>query len=279
MKTHYIFLSLIFLATSYGLAAEDVVLKAEKEGCTAFHDAVMKTGLYEHAKKEIGEKHSMAPFTVFVPTNDACSVLKDLPQDQQKKLLPFHVVPGKQIENPAEEMKTGVSTVGEQLLFMKDSKLFLDESETHATIIKGPIAAKNGVIYIIDHILAPAGTTLPTTHTESPASAPTTQLTQPTTAHTHSNEDEEEGEAPQHGATSTPVATPTQTTLTMQPMGAAPLPAAPTNLLTEQTGQVLASGITQLTQSIQLLIHVIQQAQQQVGTQTPSESVPLTVIP
>jgi|GEM_PF-1970672 len=278
MKTHYIFFSLIVLATSYSMVAEDVVLTAKTSGCTLFHDAVMHAGLYEHAKKEVGEKHSMAPFTVFVPTNDAFNAIKDLPDHDQKKLIPFHVVPGKKIENPSEEMKTGVSTVGEQLLFMKDSKLFLDESETHATIIKGPIAAKNGVIYIIDHILVPAGTTLPTAHTKSPESSPVTQPAEPATPHTHSNEDEEE-EIPQQKAASTPVAPPTQTAIPVQPMGAAPLPTAPTNLLTEQTGQVLASGITQLTQSIQLLIHVIQQAQQQVGTQTPSESVPLTVIP
>lgn len=278
MKTHYIFLPLIFLVGSYSLAAEDVVLTAKTEGCTVFHDAVMYAGLYEHAKKEVGEKHSMAPFTVFVPTNDAFNAIKDLPEHEQKKLIPFHVVPGKKIQNPAEDMKTGASTVGEQLLFMKDSKLFLDESETHATITKGPITAKNGVIYIIDHILAPAGTTLPTIQTESPANTPTTQHAEPSAPHAHSNEDEEE-DAPQHATTSTPVTAPIQPILTGQPMAAAPLPAVPTNLLTEQTGQVLASGITQLTQSIQLLIHVIQQAQQQVGTQTPSESVPLTVIP
>lgn len=290
MKQQYIILSCIVLTTSLAYGSNDVVLTAKSEGYTAFHDAVMQAGLYEHAKKDVGEKHSMAPFTVFVPTNEAFTALKDVPADQQKKLITFHVIPGKKIEKPAEEMASGVPTVGEQLLFMKDEKIFLDESESKASIVKGPIAAKNGVIYIIDHVIAPAGTTLPST--AQPA-APQ-QATQTTTAapvkpiETKASDDEEKEEAP----TAVKPAHPELAPQTAQPAAIAqqaiapmqfipvPVPSVPqANTLTEQTGQILASSVAQLTQSIQLLIHVIQQAQQQVGTPSQAEAVPLTVIP
>jgi uncharacterized surface protein with fasciclin (FAS1) repeats len=286
MKLSRLFLLTTSLTTIVcSISASDVVLTAKAEGYTAFHDAVVQAGLYEHAKKNVGEKNSMAPFTVFVPTNEAFAALKNVSADEQKKLITFHVVPGKKIEKPAEEMKSGVPTVGEQLLFMADEKIFLEDSEHKAAIIKGPITAQNGTLYIIDHVIAPAGTALPS------ATQPTTQAVAaptPQSGETKASDDEEQGEAhaaaqPANAEPLAQAAQPAQ--LPQQPIAPiqfipVPVPSAPqANMLTEQTGQILASNVTQLTQSIQLLIHVIQQAQQQVGTPSQAEAVPLTVIP
>jgi uncharacterized surface protein with fasciclin (FAS1) repeats len=160
-----------FLANAVA-STTDVVVTAKTEGYTAFHDAVMSSGLYEHAKKSEGEGGSLAPFTVFVPTNDSLAAIKTLDAKKQKKYITYHVVPGKKIEKPDDAMKEGVSTVGEKLLFAAGGQVYLDESKTKATIIKGPIAASNGVLYVIDHVLLPAEQTTPT-QTQAPAQSTT----------------------------------------------------------------------------------------------------------
>ena len=163
-------LTIALINASLVASAADVVVTAKTEGYTAFHDAVMNAGLYEHAKKTEGEAGSLAPFTVFVPTNEALETIKTLDAKKQKKYITYHVVPGKKIEKPDEAMKEGVSTVGEKLLFAAGGEVYLDESKTKAKIIKGPIAASNGVVYVIDHVLlpaeeaAPAAATPATTH-------------------------------------------------------------------------------------------------------------------
>jgi len=96
MKTQNLFYVLTLLAISPILTAtDDVVITAQKEGYTAFHDAVMDAGVYEHAKKDAGAKGSLAPFTVFVPTNEAFEKIKLLDAKKKKKYITFHVVPGK----------------------------------------------------------------------------------------------------------------------------------------------------------------------------------------
>jgi hypothetical protein len=152
----------------------------------------------------------------------------------------------------------------------------LEDSENKAGIVKGPIAAKNGVLFVIDHIIAPAGTTLAAA--AAPTQAPAPQKT---------SDDEEKEETPVSAPTAVAAQAPQMPIQQVMPQANAPVQILPiqvaapqqAGLLTEQTGQILANGVNQLTQSIQLLIHVIQQAQQQVGTPSQAEAVPLTVIP
>jgi len=237
MKTQRILCLLLFVysAPTCIASGDDVVKTAQKEGYSAFHDAVMQAGLYEHAKKDIDEKGSLAPFTVFVPTNQAFEALVKSSPEEQKKSITFHVVPRKKIENIATEMETGVTTVGEQLLFAKENKIFLDESDTKASIIKGPIQARNGLVYIIDTVLLPAG---------------------------------------QKATKQTPSVQPHETVEKQVPT-AEPVKVAPQStgtLLTEQTGQALTNGITQLTQSMQQLTHAVQEAQRQASEKTTASN-------
>ncbi|MDQ5890734.1 MAG: hypothetical protein QG604_608 [Candidatus Dependentiae bacterium] len=254
MNTHTIFTLLLTALTFSTLTAatDDVVITAQKAGYTAFHEAVVAAGVYEHAKKDPGEKGSLAPFTVFVPTNEAFDGIKDVDAKKKKKLITFHVVPGKKIAKPADDMKSGVGTVGEQLLFAANDTVFLDDSETKAKITKGPIEARNGVLYVIDKVLLPAGEGTP--KSEEPKKEEVKK------------EEKHKAEEPKK-AEPAPVA----------PLIVAPVHTADTMPITERTAQALTASVTQLTQSIQLLIHVIQQAQ--AAEPVSQQTAPISPIP
>jgi len=228
-------LSTIFSTTL--LTGEDVALTAKNEGCSDFYDAVLASGIYEHAKKQVGENDSLAPFTVFAPTNAACAALKELDPKEKKAILTLHVVPGRKITSPSDDMADGVATVGHQALIFKEKKVTLEDGTTSASIIKGPIEAQNGLVSVIDTVLFPAGKTAPKVEQKKApeATAPKPALKEKTPA------------APQETA------------------------AAAAPLVSEQTAQTLISSITQLTQSIQLLIHVIQQAQMTADSTPPQQ--------
>ncbi len=280
MKKQNILLILTIALINAPLAFNaDVVVTAKTEGYSAFHDAVMQAGIYDHAKKDEGESGSLAPFTVFVPTNEAFESIKSLDAKKQKKYITYHVVPGKKIEKPEEVMKDGVPTVGEKLLFSSDGTIFLDESETKAKITKGPITAKNGVLYIIDKVLLPAGEKLPEVkkaedkpEAKEPKPEPKTESKEPKT--------ESKPEPKQEKSAEPTVATQPA----MAPAQTAPVTASPIQVLmpmsvsqqepaiTEKTAQTLTASVTQLTQSIQLLIHVIQQAQNPIEPSTETKN-------
>jgi hypothetical protein len=259
------FLTLTLIAACIQADGSDVVVTAKNEGYTSFHDAVMSAGIYEHAKKNEGETGSLAPFTVFVPTNDALAAIKTLDAKKQKKYITYHVVPGKKIEKPDEAMKEGVGTVGEKLLFAASGEVYLDESKTKAKIIKGPIAASNGVLYVIDQVLLPAGEELPAPEKPTITPTPTAVTPTPPTPVVAATP------APAH--TSTVAVTPTPIQLMM------PIQTQPQETITEKTAQTLTATITQLTQSIQLLIHVIQQAQNPLEPTPQTDKAPTTTTP
>jgi len=261
-------LTIALINASLVASAADVVVTAKTEGYTAFHDAVMSAGLYEHAKKNEGEAGSLAPFTVFVPTDEALAAIKTLDAKKQKKYITYHVVPGKKIEKPDEAMKDGVGTVGEKLLFAAGGEVYLDESKTKAKVIKGPIAASNGMVYVIDHVLLPAGEELPAT--EKPA-----EKHEEKAVETEVKAEARPVEKPAAVAAPAPAVavTPTPIQLMM------PMPAQPQEAITEKTAQTLTSTMTQLTQSIQLLIHVIQQAQNPIEAPAPADKVPANAAP
>ncbi|MDQ5940898.1 MAG: hypothetical protein QG632_624 [Candidatus Dependentiae bacterium] len=231
MKANIIFSLLITSLHVVTIAAtDDVAVTAKKEGCSEFYDAIVAAGVYEHAKKQPDENGSLAPFTVFAPANEAFAAIKDIDPKKKKQIITLHVVPGKKIAKTADDMKDGVPTVGEQLLFEKEGKISLDRAQTKATITKGPIDANNGVVYLIDTVLLPAGET----------------VKKPEQKSEHTQEQKAEPK-PEHTVE-------TKIEPKAQTKAVAPI-------ITEHTAQALITSVTQLTQSIQLLIHVIQQAQ------------------
>lgn len=227
--------------------ARDVVLTARDLGHTAFHEAVVAADLYKHAKKKPGEDGSMAPFTVFVPTNKAFAALKGVDAKTKKGLITFHVVPGQEVKQLSDIDADGVPTVGEQLLQFDGTTVGLEDSDVRAKVIGGPIAGNNGVIYVIDTVLMPAGMNVPTSVQPAKAKnvAPLTKKADVVQ------------QLQQAHAALTPLPAPRPELQPRAMTAPRPTPHDPSGVTNEQ----VLNAVTQLTQSVQLLIHVIQQQQ------------------
>jgi uncharacterized surface protein with fasciclin (FAS1) repeats len=112
--------------------------------------ALKQAGLVETLK-------GSGPFTVFAPTDEAFakvpkSQLDALLADKAAltKVLTYHVVPAKVM---AKDVKAGkVTTVeGQQLTVRTQGGVMVDTAQ----VVKADIAADNGVIHVIDHVLMP----------------------------------------------------------------------------------------------------------------------------
>jgi uncharacterized surface protein with fasciclin (FAS1) repeats len=101
------------------------------------------------------------PFTVFAPTDDAFAklpagtlqnLLKPENKGQLVAILTYHVVPGKLMASDvakAHELKT---VEGKPLeVKAADGAVMIDDAKVTAT----DIAASNGVIHVIDHVVLP----------------------------------------------------------------------------------------------------------------------------
>ncbi len=156
---------LTLLALCPTIAVSSNVMDVAKEnGYTAFYNEVKESGLLEHAIKPTGEQGSMAPFTVFVPTNEAMKSLSEVNQKTVKDVIKFHVVPGQEYASPEDFPTDGIPTVGQQMIMVSgdnNTTLNIDESETQVHISSDDdgkalsFEADNGVIYIIDGVLKP----------------------------------------------------------------------------------------------------------------------------
>lgn len=230
-------LFLLCILTTTVASARDVVLTAQQLGHTTFHDAVHAADLYKHAKKQAGTDGSLAPFTVFVPTNKAFREANITDPAVKKRVITYHVVPGQEITDVRSIGSDGVPTVGEELLQSNGLTVGLEESSVRANIVQGPIKADNGVVYVVDKVITPADMqgAKPdvTQRKEAVVSQPATHPVTP-------------------GAQSTHSAPSPQTTV---------------------TNEQIMQSVTQLTQSIQLLIHVIQQKT------IPQAHQPTSVVP
>lgn len=114
------------------------------------------------------------PFTVFAPTNAAFdklpagtvdTLLKPENQDQLKKVLTYHVVPGRITSHKLASMiqngggKAELKTVeGGTLTAMMDGNniVLKDEKGDTATVTQADVMQKNGVIHVIDTVLLPS---------------------------------------------------------------------------------------------------------------------------
>lgn len=221
------------------VANDDVVVAAQKAGNTLFYDAVMAAGLYEHAKKDVGQEKSLAPFTVFVPNNGAFSAIKDLDPKEQKKIITYHVSPGRKVLDLEKDLASGIPTVGEVLVFGNKKEVYLEDSTIHAGVVSGPHEARNGVFYVIDQVLRPS-------HDQTETTAPSAPTTAPVEAEQKTAEPKQKSDSSTHPKESE--------AMQFQPVA----------------NTQMVAAITQLTSAVQLLTHVIQQAQAQAMEQEAS---------
>jgi len=100
------------------------------------------------------------PFTVFAPTDEAFAKLpkgtvEDLlkPGNKQKliAILTYHVVPGKVMASDVKTMQAKTVNGKELAITVAGGKVKVDS----ANVVKTDVAAKNGVIHVIDAVVLP----------------------------------------------------------------------------------------------------------------------------
>lgn len=101
------------------------------------------------------------PFTVFAPTNAAfakipkatlADLLKPENKEKLKKILTYHVVPGKitsKMLKPTQQVETVEG--GKVTVKVRKGKVMVN----NATVLKADVAASNGVIHSIDTVIMP----------------------------------------------------------------------------------------------------------------------------
>lgn len=102
-----------------------------------------------------GEKE----FTVFAPTNAAFEKIPKEKLDELlankeklKKILTYHVVPGKVLASEVVELSDAETVEGGKITFkVEDDKVYVNEAE----VVETDVDAKNGVIHVIDTVLTP----------------------------------------------------------------------------------------------------------------------------
>ena len=120
-------------------------------------------------------------FTVLAPTNDAFGAIDDKTikelimepsQPKLKKLLSYHILPGKLMAANLASTQTRRSVSGEELTFSDTNGLKINKSGVQTRNIE----ATNGVVHQIDAVLMPPRATPET----AKATAPTTTELPPT---------------------------------------------------------------------------------------------------
>ena len=103
------------------------------------------------------------PFTVFAPTDEAfaklpAGTLESLlaPENKQKlrRVLSYHVVPGKVMAADVARLKSATAVSGDSIALDSDNGVVRVDQ---ARVIKTDIAAVNGVIHVIDAVILPRG--------------------------------------------------------------------------------------------------------------------------
>lgn len=110
----------------------------------------------------VGTLSGPGPFTVFAPTDEAfaklpAGTLADLlkPENKAKlrRILTYHVVPGKVMAADVVAMKSAKAVSGDTLsIRVSEGAVMVDQ----ARVVKTDITASNGVIHVIDAVLLPS---------------------------------------------------------------------------------------------------------------------------
>jgi len=136
------------------VAASDIVGVASSAGIfNTLVAAVNAAGLVETLQSD-------GPFTVFAPTDEAFAKLPagtvdnllENP-DELKKILLYHVVPGKVTAAEVVKLSEATTAEGSKVEFaVNGGSVMID----NATVVKADVMASNGVIHVIDSVIIPS---------------------------------------------------------------------------------------------------------------------------
>jgi uncharacterized surface protein with fasciclin (FAS1) repeats len=101
------------------------------------------------------------PFTVFAPTDAAFAklpagtvetLLKPENKEKLRRVLTYHVVPGKVEASAVTKLKSAKAVSGDNIaVTVKDGKVMVN----NATVVTADVGASNGVIHVIDTVILP----------------------------------------------------------------------------------------------------------------------------
>ena len=135
----------------------DIVDTAVAAGSfTTLAKALQAAGLVETLK-------GAGPFTVFAPTDAAFAklpagtldtLLKPENREKLRRLLTYHVVAGKVTAADVMKLQSAKAVSGDTIAVKRTGGAVLVDN---ATVVKTDIAARNGVIHVIDSVILPTG--------------------------------------------------------------------------------------------------------------------------
>ena len=135
--------------------ARDIVDTAVAAGSfKTLAKALQAAGLVETLK-------GAGPFTVLAPTDEAFAklpagtvemLLKPENKDKLRRILSYHVVPGKVMASEVAKMKSAKAVSGDTFsIAVHEDGVMIDKSR----VVKTDISASNGVIHVIDSVMMP----------------------------------------------------------------------------------------------------------------------------
>ena len=143
-------------ASAADAPTKDIVETAVAAGSfTTLAKALQAAGLVETLK-------GAGPFTVFAPTDDAFAklppgtletLLKPENQAKLKRILTYHVVPGRIMAADVVKMHSAKTVSGATITIAAHGN---GVTVDNAHVVKPDIAATNGVIHVIDAVILPA---------------------------------------------------------------------------------------------------------------------------
>ena len=101
------------------------------------------------------------PFTVFAPTDDAFAklpagtldnLLKPENKAMLRRVLTYHVVPGKMMAADVVKLKEAKTVNGAPVAIMVNGDTVMIND---ATVVKADVEASNGIIHVIDKVILP----------------------------------------------------------------------------------------------------------------------------
>jgi uncharacterized surface protein with fasciclin (FAS1) repeats len=163
MKTMVTFTSLALVAITA------LVMPARAQQPKDIVEAAVAAGSFTTLAKALAAADLVAtlkapgPFTVFAPTDEAfaklppatlTNLLKPENKAMLRRVLTYHVVPGKVMAADVVKVSAAKAVSGDMLpIAVNGSTVTVDK----ARVVKTDISASNGVIHVIDTVLLPPG--------------------------------------------------------------------------------------------------------------------------
>ena len=159
----------MFRQIAVGVVAATVFISAAQAQSKDIVDTAVAAGSFKTLAKAlqaadlVDTLKGKGPFTVFAPTDEAFAklpqgtledLLKPANKDKLRRILTYHVVPGRVTATDVVKLKSAKAVSGDTIdIKASGGNVTVDD----AHVIKTDISASNGVIHVIDSVILPGG--------------------------------------------------------------------------------------------------------------------------